>query len=479
MKKITFGTDGWRGIMCDDFIFQNVRIVACSIADYLKAEGKADKGLVIGYDSRFLSENFAKEVASICNGKGIHVFLTQEDTPTPVTAYAVHYLKTAGAVMITASHNPPAYNGIKFIPEYAGPAMPDITGKIEQFIAKNSQIEQFDKLEEKEALAKGFLEYIEPFPYYQEQLAKLIDFDLINQAQLKMVIDPMYASGRKYLEKVFGACEEKPKIIHNQRDTLFGGTMPEPKIEFLGELINLVKEGHCHLGLATDGDADRFGIIDEKGNYLTPNEVIALTLLHLLENKKIKGPVARSLATTHLLDRISNCFGVDVYETPVGFKYIGELMRTEGAIIGGEESGGLSIYGHIPEKDGILACCLMAELVAFTKKPLSELVAEMMAKYGATYTKRIDIHCNDQEKNTALNFFKSGTISEIEGKQVLNTSYLDGIKFYLTDNCWMLVRPSGTEGLIRIYLETGTPEDLSALQTAAWELFEKAVKQLV
>ena len=474
--QISFGTDGWRGIIAKDFTFDNVRLVARAVAAYVNGQGIGERGLVVGRDNRFLAEDFAEAVAEEFIQQDIPVFLCCGATPTPVTAYSIKIHGAAGAVMLTASHNPPPYNGFKFIPEYAGPALPHITKKIEENIARLQAGEPCDPyrlgppegrygrlLEEEKPRACTCAEH-NPFNEYVKHISSIIDLQTIGRAGLKAVIDPMYGAGIGYLEHILGEAGVQLEVFHNQRDPLFGGTLPEPTGKSLEELKNRVKAGGAHLGLALDGDADRFGIIDANGEYITPNQFLPLLYYHLLTVKGWRGPVARTVATTHLLDRIAAKYDQPVYESPVGFKYIGQNMLEKDCILGGEESGGLSIKGHIPEKDGILAGLLAAEMVAHHGKSLTELMQEVYAAFGQLHSERLDIHTSPEQKAEILEQLKEFAPGELAGQKVIDKITLDGTKLVLADGAWVLIRPSGTEPLFRVYVEANSPEQKSQIQ---------------
>lgn len=468
---IKFGTDGWRAIMCDTFTFANVRIVVQAIASYLLDEGKGHKGIVIGYDARFLAERFAEEAAKIMIANGVKVYMMPEDAPTPVVAYAVTLCQSAGAIMFTASHNPPEYNGIKYIPEYAGPASEDITRAIEANLGHDIP-PQAERVDLEIARQQGKLQDINPRDEYFEHVRGLVDFAAIRTSGLKIVCDPMYASGRNYLPDILRANGCEVETIRGHRDPLFGGGLPEPTAKELASLAEKIQATGSHLGLATDGDADRFGIIDGTGKYITPNQVIALLLVHLVEHKGYTGSVIRTVATTHLLDRLAEKYGLEIYETPVGFKYICEHMRTRPVIIGGEESGGLSIGTHIPEKDGILANLLIAELQAVDGRNLSEIFADILAEVGPFYSRRIDLRYPEEKKATLVQGLISDAPQEIAGKQVVQVIDVDGAKLIFDDGSWFLVRPSGTEPLLRVYLEGSSEEAVEKLAAAVSQYVE-------
>jgi alpha-D-glucose phosphate-specific phosphoglucomutase len=449
---IKFGTDGWRAIIAEEFTFHNVELVSQAIANYIHKVGQEDQGLVIGYDNRFLSEKFAEIVGEVMLGNGIPVYITAGACPTPVTAFAILEKKAAGAIMLTASHNPSFYNGLKFIPDYAGPAIPEITNEIEKQLQQVMAEPVIKKLSISEAEILGTYHIIHPKDQYLEHIKGLLNLRAIMDAKLEIVIDPMYGAGIGYLDELFKPLN--PKVIHNYRDTMFGGSLPEPTLNNLRQMQNVVKELKCDIGLALDGDADRFGIIDGNGNYITPNQVLALVYYHLLTRRGIKGKAARTVATTHMLDRMAKAFDYEVLETAVGFKYIGQMMRENDCIIGGEESGGLSIKGHIPEKDGILACALMAEIMAMTNKSLTENLKELETLYGTVVSERLDIHTSQDVKVKVLEELKGFAPKKVANLGVIDKITKDGVKLLLEDGSFVLIRTSGTEPLFRIYTET-------------------------
>ncbi|NMB11804.1 MAG: phosphoglucomutase/phosphomannomutase family protein [Firmicutes bacterium] len=470
-KQIKFGTDGWRAIMCDTFTFANVRLVVQAIATYLLDSQKADKGVIIGHDARFLAERFAEEAAKVMIANGIKVYMLPEDAPTPVVAYAVTLHRSAGAVMFTASHNPPEYNGIKYIPEYGGPASNDITKAIEGNLGQ-PVVAAAESIDLESARRQGQLEIIDPRPEYFEQISKIVDLEAISNSGLKIVCDPMFASGRHYLPDILKANGCQVEVIHGHRDPLFGGGLPEPTATELAPLADRVKATGSHLGLATDGDADRFGVIDGTGRYITPNQVIALLLVHLVEHREYEGAVVRTVATTHLLDRLAEKYGLELIETPVGFKHICAEMRTRPVIIGGEESGGLSIGAHIPEKDGILANLLIAEMQAVRRESLTHLLEEIMAEVGTVHSRRIDLRYPDEKKASLVQELVAVPPETIAGRKLAGITDIDGAKLILEDGSWFLVRPSGTEPLLRIYIEGESEQEVQEIQDAVTALVE-------
>jgi len=458
-SKIKFGTDGWRGIIADDFTFSNVRKVTRAIATYLETAYTKDRPVLVAYDTRFLADEFAYTAAQVIADLGWTVKIAERDCPTPVIAYNARHLNSAGAVMFTASHNPAPYCGIKYIPDYAGPATVEITDTIVSNIDGAA-----DTLPS--GNSNGNISTFDPKPDYLKFIYTLLDVKRIRSAQLKVKYDALYSTSRGYLDTVLEHCGCDLETFHSYRDVLFGGGMPEPKGEQLLGLVEAVKKDRADLGLATDGDSDRFGIVDDQGNILPPNTILLVLARHLIKNKGETGAIVRTVATTHLLDNFAAKYGLEIYETPVGFKYIGEKMRETTVLIGGEESGGLSVIGHIPEKDGILADMLVAEAIAYEGKPLSQLVAEAIAEAGGPlYNKRLDLHLDDAHKAAVMEFFTKNPPTDIAGITVKEIGRKDGIKFYLEDGSWVLLRPSGTEPLMRVYLETNSKEKQTPIAT--------------
>lgn len=434
-----------------------MRKVTRAIAGYLETAYTKDKPVLIAYDTRFLADEFAQTSAAVLADLGWNVQITDRDCPTPVIAYNARILNSAGALMFTASHNPAPYCGIKYIPDYAGPATPEITDTIVANIETAS-----DELPGSNP--SGTISTFDPKPDYLHFIYTLLDVEKIKSANLKVKYDALYSTSRGYLDEVLQHCGCQLESFHTWRDVLFGGGMPEPKGEQLVELVAAVKADHADLGLATDGDSDRFGIVDEQGNVLTPNTVLLVLARHLIKNKGKSGAIVRTVATTHLLDNFAAKYGLEIYETAVGFKYICEKMRETAVLIGGEESGGLSIIGHIPEKDGVLADMLVAEAIAYEGKPLSQLVQEAIAEAdGPLYNNRLDLHLTEAHKIAVINSYTQNPPSEVAGIKVKEVGRKDGIKLYLEEGSWVLLRPSGTEPLVRVYMETNLPEKLSQI----------------
>ncbi|MFH2034451.1 MAG: phosphoglucomutase/phosphomannomutase family protein [Candidatus Margulisiibacteriota bacterium] len=443
---IKFGTDGWRAIISEDFTFENVRIVAAAIAKYLVDHKFEKKPLIIGFDPRFLADKFAQEIARVMADAGISSFIVEYDTPTPVVAWEVKDKEACGAVMLTASHNPPEYCGIKFIPDYAGPANAGITREIEENLGVGVS----------RALGggKGTIESFDPKHRYFPYITKFIDPDKIKKARPKVVIDAMHGAGRGYLDELLQKLGCTTRELNGERDVLFGGHNPEPSDELLGELKKKVVAEGADMGVAMDGDADRFGLVDEKGKFYSPNQVITMVFKYLVETRKFKGSVVRSIGTTHMIDAIAAKHKIKLHETPVGFKYIAEIMMKEPVIIGGEESGGFSIKGHIPEKDGLLANLLLVEMFSSLGKPISKIWEDIVAEIGQYYQFAQKIKLPEEKKLSLIKDLQAKKELIVAGIKTSGTRSDDGAKFYFGDGSWLLVRPSGTEPLVRVYVES-------------------------
>ena len=471
MAKITFGTSGWRAIMAEDFTFANVKIATAAIAEYLKKSGEASKGLVVAGDYRFLSEEFQKTTIEVLAGYGIKSYVCPTGTPTPTVSYELIRRKTAGSINFTASHNPAVYQGLKFNGADGGPAPVQVTQALEEGVIELQKAgTPVLEMPYDQAVEKGLVENIDPKADYFKRIREFVKFDVLKKARLKIVVDVMHGNGGGYLDTLLQEGGVNINVLHNNRDPFFGGHHPEPGAEELKEAIQLVKTWPAHLGLANDGDADRFGVIDADGTYLSPNEVLAILFSHLLKTRDWKGCVVRTVATTHLIDAIAKAHNVPLRETPVGFKYIAEIMAKEPIIIGGEESGGLTVHGHVPEKDGVLACLLMAEVVAHEGKTLSAILKGLYQEYGAFYTDRINLKLRDGLKEVMTAKLKNTPPTEIAGLKVKEIIRIDGTKFIFENGEWLMVRFSGTEPLMRCYMEAHTVEGLSKLKAAGQEL---------
>ena len=458
---IKFGTSGWRGVIGEDFTFENVRVATQGVANYLKKSGQKGSGVIVAYDTRFLSEKFASEAAKILAFNGIKAFLCTRDVPTPCASFETIRRKAMGAINFTASHNPPEYNGLKFSTSNGAPALPEITRAIEQEIhqvqEKNERLDVYERSE--------LIEEIDPKDRYLDELRQKVDVEAIGKSGLRIAIDSLYGTSRDYLDYFLLEAGSEVKIIHNFRDPYFGGFSPECNEKNLAELQTIVKNEKFDLGLATDGDADRFGIIDDRNRFMQANLILGLLAVYLKRYRNIPGGLARSVATTHLIDAIARKLDVPFYETPVGFKYIGELILADKIAMGGEESGGMSMYRHLPEKDGILACLLVAEMVARTGKKLNQLIEETYAEFGYFYSKRIDLKLTPQLKESLASKLANPPKS-INGFEVREVNKIDGVKLIFDNHAWLLFRLSGTEPVARLYAEACTPKELKNLLDA-------------
>lgn len=452
---IRFGTSGWRGIIGEDFTFENVRIATQGVANYLKSTGQKGTGVIVAYDTRFLSEKFASEAAKVLAFNDIRAFLCTRDVPTPCVSYEIVRRKAMGAINFTASHNPPEYNGLKFSTSNGAPALPEITQKIEREIhavqQKNERLDVYVRSE--------LIEEIDPKDRYLNELRQKVDVDAIRKSGLRIAIDSLYGTARDYLDYFLLEAGVEVKIIHNYRDPYFGGFSPECNEKNLAELRKVVTDESHDLGLATDGDADRFGIIDDRNRFVSPNTILALLSIYLKRYRNIPGGLARTVATTHLIDAIARRLDVPLYETPVGFKYIGELILEDKIALGGEESAGMSMYRHLPEKDGVLACLLVAEMVARTGKKISQLIEEMHAEFGHYYTKRVDLKLTPQLKESLASKLENPP-KQVNGFEVRDVNTTDGVKLIFDPNTWLLFRLSGTEPVARLYVEACSPREL-------------------
>lgn len=457
---IVFGTSGWRAVIADQFTFAHVRLVVRAIGDYLAHQGMQGRPVVVGYDTRFLSDRFAREAARVLADQGWDVLIANRDVPTPVVAHAILDRRAAGAINITASHNPPEYNGVKFSPAWGGPALPDATQWIEDRIAA---LRTGGTTSEQPATGRrGAVESFDPREAYLTHLRTVIDVAAIRAAKLRVAVDLLHGTARGYLDAVLKAEGCEVTVLHDQRDPLFGGSAPDPSERRLTELAALMREGRYHLGLATDGDADRFGVLDADGTYITANEVLALVFQYLIETRGAKGGVARSVATSHLADAVAAHYGREIYETGVGFKYIGRLIADGKLVVGGEEAQGLTIGGHVPDKDGILACLLLAEMVARTGNPLRRQLEELTAVVGPCYYRRIDRPLSREGAVAVADALSR--LDAIGGYPIARRVDVEGItKWYLDDGSWMIIRPSGTEPVVRVYAESASLDRVEEL----------------
>jgi alpha-D-glucose phosphate-specific phosphoglucomutase len=460
-KAIKFGTSGWRAIVAEEFTVANIRLAAAGIAAYVKTLPEPHRVLV-GRDPRFLGERFVAEAASVLAGAGVTPIVIPDAAPTPAIAYAVHTLKTSGAINFTASHNPPEYNGIKFSTHDGAPALPEVTGHIEAAI---DGFGDGGNIPSANAPANGF-ETADVKPAFLKRLSELVDLKAIAKSGIKVVYDPLWGAGRGYPSDLLREAGVTVETVHDYRDVLFGGHAPEPDDHLLGDAKAKMREIGADLGIATDGDADRFGIVDADGTFIQPNYVIALLFDYLVETRGWRNGVAKSVATTNLINALAEHHKVPLYETPVGFKYIGELIIADKIAIGGEESAGLTIRGHVPEKDGVLAGLLMAEMVATRGKSLGVQLKELFGKVGSFYPVRENFRLTPEVKAAFTEKMKADP-TELGGRKVSAIVRTDGLKLILEDGSWVCYRLSGTEPVVRAYTEARSEQDAEALKAAA------------
>jgi alpha-D-glucose phosphate-specific phosphoglucomutase len=465
-NRIQFGTSGWRAVIAEEFTFANVRLAAAAIAGHVKSRTKSPT-LLIGHDPRFFSEEFARAAAEVVRAHGVGVLLCDGATPTPAIAYEILRRPADGAINFTASHNPAEYHGLKFSGPDGAPAMPEVTRDIEQRFARLA-----DAGKPPAADGERPFDTVDLHDAYLARLAELVDFQAIRAAKLKIICDPLHGAGAGWLDRALAENGIKASAIRTDRDVLFDGLGPDVGEENLAPLAAAMRQQGADVGLATDGDADRFGILDAGGSFVQPNHVLALLYDYLVETRGWRMDAARSVASTHLLDAVAKLHGRRVRETPVGFKYVGELIKKDQIALGGEESAGLSIRGHVPEKDGILACLLVAEMLARRGGTVREQLEKLFARVGAEFWPlRVNLRLPEDVKARFVERIR-GDVAEIAGRRVARTDRTDGLKLIFDDGAWLLLRLSGTEPLVRIYAETNAPE-------ASRRLAEEAKKWIV
>ena len=484
---IHFGTDGWRAVISDSFTFDNLRIVAQAVADAVASDqwnkssngGKTPdpKKIVIGYDTRFLSDRFAGEVARVLAANGFKVFLTQSDAPTPAISFSVKNLGAIAGVMITASHNAPRYNGVKLKGAFGGSALSEQCRRVEVYINDNEEQARGPNLMDyNKARDAGLITKFNPLPAYFEHLRTLINSDIIAENPQRFVVDAMYGSGRGVIKAFLQGTGCEIAEIRGEMNPGFGGVHPEPITKYLGALASAVSSGMGNFGVATDGDADRIGAMDERGNFVDPHKIMALSLKYLVEKRGWTGAVVRTVSTTRMIDRLAKRYGLTLYETPVGFNHIADYMMKEDVLIGGEESGGISFKGHIPEGDGPLMGLLLVEMIAAGKKSLVEMVDELLADVGPVHYERVDLRLSRPVAKAEMTDFLTKQAPKEIGKQnVSEVSQRDGVKYIMADDSWLLIRPSGTEPVLRVYAEGRTPQMLKALMGYGRQVAEGAV----
>jgi len=462
--EIKFGTDGWRAIIAEDFTFANVRALAASVARLLHSSGMADRGLVIGWDTRYASDRFAASVAEVVTATGIKVYLGNTFAPTPACSHAVIERGAGGAVVITSSHNPAEWNGFKYKPEYAGSASPEIVAQLEAPLEEILAAGEPPRLGVAEAERQGLLEWCDFRPSYLERIGSLVDLKTIQNSGLRVAVDSMYGAGQHSFAELLAHGTCRVTELHAEYNPRFPGIgAPEPITRNLHALTEVMQTRAdpfsespgpvFDLGLATDGDADRLGVMDENGAFVNQLQVFALLAYYFLEVRGMRGPIVRSLTTTRMVDRLGEIYGVLVEETAVGFKYIGPRMMALDALLAGEESGGYAFRGHIPERDGVLAGLFMLDLVARTGKRPTQLIEDLYARVGPHYYDRVDVHFDPRERAAIMQRLETANPREIAGFKVEGTGRLDGFLYNLAGGGWLLIRFSGTEPLMRVYTE--------------------------
>jgi alpha-D-glucose phosphate-specific phosphoglucomutase len=472
---IHFGTDGWRAVISDSFTFDNLRILAQAIADAVASEhwDKSGNGgpepdptkIVVGFDTRFLSDRFAGEVARVLAANGFTVLLAQADAPTPAISFAVKYHHAIAGVMITASHNAPRYNGVKLKAAFGGSALQEQCYRVEVYISDNEQrargpnLMDFDRARQADLIQK-----FNPLPAYFDHLRTLINTDLIADSPQRLVVDSMYGAGRGVIRAFLQGTGCDIAEVRAEMNPGFGGIHPEPLAKNLGALASAISSGMGNFGLATDGDADRIGAMDERGAFVDPHKIMALSLKYLVERRGMSGAVVRTVSTTRMIDRLAKKYGLTLIETPVGFNHIADQMLHGDVLIGGEESGGISFKGHIPDGDGPLMGLLLIEMISSTGKPLVELVEDLLAEVGPVVYQRVDLRLSRPiAKAEMTTILTRSAPKEIAGQTVAEVNHSDGVKYVLTDESWLLIRPSGTEPVLRVYAEGRTQEMIKSL----------------
>jgi len=471
MGKIKFGTDGWRAVIADDFTFANVAKVAQAIADYYQTQSDKEKGLAVGYDARFLSREFAQEMAEVLAGNGIFVVLSSEDIPTQCISFAIEDKELGGGAIVTASHNPPKFNGIKIRASFGGSAPAEVTERIEAFLGKN----KVRKLALKEAAKKGLIKIEDLTGGYLKKVESFLDEDLIRKAHLRIVHDSMFGVGDGFIEKLLAKSECEVITIHHKYNPGFGGLNPEPIEKNLEDLKRKVREVGADLGIATDGDADRVGVVDDKGRYLTPHQVFSLLLLYLVEERKMRGGVVKTVSLGYQPERIAREFALSLDEVPVGFKYVCHKMQEKDILLGGEESGGYGFRGYLMERDGILSSLLFVEMVTKIGKPLSLILNNMEDRFGVSFFKRVDFEEVRVSKSKMIKKLSSSAPSSLGGVPLREIKTIDGIKFIMKDDSWLLIRPSGTEPKVRVYAEATNEVRLNKIIEEGVQLAKEAI----
>ena len=459
---IKFGTDGWRAIIADTFTFQNVRVAAQATAGYFASVKDRDRSVFIGYDGRFLSSRFARAAAEVFAGNGFRCLLMDRPYPTPYVSFEVRRRRCAGGIVITASHNPPEFNGFKVKAYFGGSATPEITAEIEKHLGASPV----------QSASKG-IEIVAPEPHYFEHLRSLVDWERVKTSRLKVIVDSMHGSGGRLLETLLRDTSCTVETIRGDLDPLFGGVNPEPMMPQLEPLAARVVATRSDVGLATDGDADRLGVVDETGRFLNTLQVLPLLLLHVYRNKGWRGSVVRTFSQSQIVPRIADKLGIVCHERPIGFKNIGELMLTEEVLIGGEESGGVGLSRHLPERDGTFVNLLFMDLLATTGKTCTQLIGDMWREFGEFHFDRRDLHVPIPAGQAVVDNLRSHPPAQFAGRGVVRVEILDGSKVILDKDSWILFRQSGTEPLLRVYCEAPTAAGVQEVLSAGLKLVEQ------
>lgn len=471
MADIRFGTDGWRAVIADDFTFENVRLVAQATAEWLKREQRDGDGVIVGYDTRFLSGSFAAAVAEVMAANDIKVALSSSFLPTPALSYTVRERHAGGGVMITASHNPARWNGFKVKPHFGGSAPPEVTEGIESAIPSIVATGRLAHMPLGEAEAQGLVERIDVRNAYLKAIAGFVDMEAIRDAGFSVLIDSMYGAAQGWIARALDSGATHVTEIHGERNPAFPGIRaPEPIAPNLGEAMAMIADGGYDVGLATDGDGDRFGLIDEHGRFITQLQTFALLVYYLLEVRGERGPIVRSVTMTKMVDRLGELYDCPVFETPVGFKFLGPRMTESDGMIAGEESGGYAFRGHVPERDGLLSGLFILDFMAKTGKRPSELLADLYAKVGPHEYDRVDITVRTEEKDAIEARVQASKPATIAGLRVESRDTVDGYRFHLEGGWWLLMRFSGTEPLLRIYAEMPNAEMVQEALAAGQEI---------
>lgn len=463
MGEIKFGTDGWRAVISEDFTFENVKKVAQAIADYVNADCQSlkvkDRRIVIGYDTRFLSPKYAELVACVAGANGIKTILSDRPTPTPSVSYAIKDKGLLGGVMITASHNPARYNGIKYKAYYGGSAGPEVTKKFEEYLGKGGiKYGALDTLK-----SKGLVTLEDIITRHIGYLKKYVDLGLLKKARYKILVDSMYGTGNDYIASLLKGGSPKVDTIHNELNPSFGGINPEPILPNLSELASRVKKYKYDIGIATDGDADRLGVALPNGKLLTGHKVMTLLLLHLLEDRGMRGDVVQTICGTFLINKICKKYNLKMHETSVGFKYISEIIIKGDVLVGGEETGGVAFKSYIPERDGILSGLLILEMMAMRKRKILDILKSIDREYGTYEYRRLDVRYPDEKKSRLMEHLKNNPPDKVLGKKIIEIKDMDGYKFICEDESWLMLRLSGTEPILRVYAEASSEKKALAI----------------